>query len=258
MRGPVLLPPAPPRFPSPEEHALAEPNGLLAFGGALTLPWLLLAYNNGIFPWFNDDSQPIIWWSPDPRAVLWPERLKVSRSLRKRLRQQRFEISFDSAFPAVIHGCAAPADNRPGTWLTPAMQAAYIDLHEAGIAHSVECWQDGSLAGGLYGVSLGRMFFGESMFSRRTDASKVALVALVERLKHWQFELIDCQVLNPHTESLGAEELPRRTFLQRVRDNQLAPTRLGNWANLDVPTVADAVTAVLDSAGIRAQDRGHE
>ncbi|MDX9874875.1 MAG: leucyl/phenylalanyl-tRNA--protein transferase [Spongiibacteraceae bacterium] len=199
-------------FPAAEE-ALAEPNGLLAWGGDLRPPRLLAAYRHGIFPWF-EEGQPILWWSPDPRAVLTPRQLHISRSLRRTLRRGRFQITFDRAFTAVMRGCAGRAE----TWIGPAMVDAYMTLHELGHAHSVECWRDGELVGGLYGVALGRAFFGESMFSRATDASKVALVHLCGQLEEWGFAMIDCQVSNPHTLSLGARELPRQQFLQRLRD----------------------------------------
>jgi leucyl/phenylalanyl-tRNA---protein transferase len=228
----TILPPRPVQFPSPE-RALTEPNGLLAVGGALTVPWLLAAYERGIFPWFNDDREPILWWSPDPRAVLLPGRLKIRRSLAKRLRNGGFRVSLDEAFARVTAGCAAPrsieGQRVRGTWITPAMQAAYLRLHEAGYAHSVEVWDGDALAGGLYGVSLGRLFFGESMFTRERDASKVALCVLARQVERWGFELIDCQVMNPHLESLGVVELPRSEFLTCVRANDLAATRRGPW-----------------------------
>jgi leucyl/phenylalanyl-tRNA--protein transferase len=210
-------------FP-PIERALEQPNGLLCAGGDLSIGRLLDAYRRGIFPWYSG-GEPILWWSPDPRMVLFTDELKVSRSLAKSIRNKGYEVRVDTAFVAVLEGCAAPRDALAdddaigadaGTWLGPAMRAAYSDLHAAGYAHSVETWRDGMLLGGLYGVALGRMFYGESMFSRAVDASKVALVALVERLQARGFPLIDCQVRTPLLAALGAREIPRRDFLRRV------------------------------------------
>jgi leucyl/phenylalanyl-tRNA--protein transferase len=213
-------------FPPPEE---AEPNGLLAVGGDLTPDRLLLAYAMGIFPWYTDDT-PILWFSPDPRGVLLPGAVVVHRSLEKRVRSGCFEITLDRAFGAVIRGCAeAPRDGQKGTWITDDMVAAYEGLHEMGFAHSVEAWKDGELVGGLYGVSLGSAFFGESMFSRETDASKVALVVLARQLERWGFELIDCQVRNDHLASLGAEEWPRERFLAALARCLHSRTRRGPW-----------------------------
>jgi len=214
-------------FP-PVERALEHPNGLLCAGGDLAIARLLDAYRRGIFPWYSG-REPILWWSPDPRMVLFTDELKVSRSLAKSIRNKGYELRFDTAFPAVLEGCAAPrgasdADAADaGTWLGAPMRAAYTALHEAGYAHSVETWRDGALVGGLYGVALGRMFYGESMFSRAVDASKVALVALVERLRKQGFPLIDCQVRTPLLAALGAREIPRRDFLRRL-------TRLVNYS----------------------------
>lgn len=227
-----ILPPYPVRFPRPES-ALDEPNGLLAIGGALTVDWLLAAYRRGIFPWFNDDREPVLWWSPDPRAVLLPGGFRVSRSLHKRIRNSGFRITLDTAFAEVMAGCAAPrvAQGRraPGTWITPGMRAAYERLHLAGYAHSIEVWQGDTLAGGLYGVSLGTLFFGESMFTRERDASKIALYTLARQLERWDFDLIDCQVMNPHLERLGVTELRRPRFLEYVRRNDERRTRHGRW-----------------------------
>jgi leucyl/phenylalanyl-tRNA---protein transferase len=228
MRRPILLRPNDPSFPSPD-LALKEPNGLLAIGGDLSPVRLLNAYVHGIFPWFSDDTGPIMWWSPDPRAVFLPNSVKVSRSLRRRLVRGEYEVRFDTAFDDVVRGCAAPRDSDRGTWITPTIRAAYGELHRLGYAHSVETWMDGELAGGLYGISIGRMFFGESMFARRSDASKVALVSLAEQLEKWRFDLIDCQVMNPHLLSLGAMEMPRREFLARLRNNPRDVTRRGPW-----------------------------
>ena len=207
-------------FPDPE-RALDEPNGLLAAGGDLSPERLLHAYRLGVFPWYSA-GQPILWWSPDPRAVLFPERMRVSRSLRKTLRQGRFRVTVDTAFREVMDACAAPRPGSDGTWITPEMLAAYTRLHSLGWAHSVECWRDGRLAGGLYGVAMGRVFFGESMFSRESDASKVALA----HLSGQGYRLIDCQVESEHLARLGAEPVPRRTFralLDELTEPEPAP-----------------------------------
>lgn len=211
--GPFWLEPEsdPAQFPDPV-HALEEPNGLLAVGGDLSPARLLNAYRQGIFPWYSD-GQPILWWSPNPRAVLFPERFKASRSLRKTLRKRLFRVTLDTAFGAVIEACSEPRSDAAGTWITEEMKQAYLQLHHIGFAHSVECWEGDALVGGLYGVSMGKVFFGESMFSRRTDASKIGFAHLVEQLKEWGFSLIDCQVHSGHLASLGAEDVPREAFL---------------------------------------------
>jgi len=201
-------------FP-PLEKAMREPNGLLAAGGDLSPERLLAAYRHGCFPWYQE-GQPLLWWSPDPRTVLFPEELHVSRSLRKTLRQETFTVTFDRAFQAVIEGCAGPRRYADGTWITTPMQNAYLALHRLGVAHSVEDWQDGRLVGGLYGLAMGRLFFGESMFSRATDASKVGFVALVERLRDWGFKLIDCQMPTQHLASFGARAIPREAFAEAL------------------------------------------
>lgn len=201
-------------FP-PLETAMREPNGLLAAGGDLSPERLLAAYRHGCFPWYQE-GQPLLWWSPDPRTVLYPEELHVSRSLAKKLRQGVFDVTFDRAFRDVIEGCAAPRDYADGTWITTPMQNAYVKLHQLGVAHSVEVWQDGQLVGGLYGLAMGRLFFGESMFSRATDASKVGFVTLVERLRGWDFKLIDCQMPTQHLASFGARAIPRRIFAEAL------------------------------------------
>lgn len=193
------------------EHALVEPDGLLAVGGDLEPERLLYAYRNGIFPWYGPD-QPILWWSPDPRLVLFPGQLHISRSLARTLRRRHFTVTLDTAFEQVISECAAPRPGQAGTWITPEMQAAYIRMHKLGHAHSVECWQQGRLVGGLYGLAMGRVFFGESMFTRVADASKVGFVTLVHQLQRRDYRLIDCQVHTGHLESLGAIMLPRREF----------------------------------------------
>jgi len=202
-------------FP-PVECALPDPNGLLAAGGDLSPARLIDAYQRGIFPWFGEDD-PVLWWSPDPRMVLYSEELRVSRSLRRVLRSGRFRVTMDMAFAAVMAGCAEPRPGQDGTWITPAMTAAYHRLGALGYAHSVETWIGDRLVGGLYGVALGRMFFGESMFARETDASKVAFVHLVRQLERWEMPLIDCQMSTAHLASLGAREIPRPEFTRVVR-----------------------------------------
>ena len=206
---------AEPGFP-PDERALREPNGLLAAGGALTTAWLLAAYRRGIFPWLSE-GEPILWWTPDPRLVLVPDEFHVSHSLRKTLRRRRFEVKADTAFVEVLLACAAPRAGGPGTWITPAMRAAYLHMHELGWAHSVECWRDGRLVGGLYGMAIGRVFFGESMFARETDASKVALAHLARLLAERGYGMIDCQMTTAHLLSLGAREVPRARFAAALR-----------------------------------------
>jgi len=218
-------------FP-PLESARREPNGLLAVGGDLTPRRLLEAYRRGIFPWFSE-GDPILWWSPDPRMVLFPEELKVSRSLAKVLRNRPYEVSYDRDFEAVIRACAAPRDGQPGTWITPEMRGAYVRLHQLGYAHSVEVRVDGALAGGLYGVALGRAFFGESMFARARDASKIALVHLVGRLRAEGFGMIDCQMRTGHLASLGAREIPRAEFASRLRELVDYGGPPGSWRSED-------------------------
>jgi leucyl/phenylalanyl-tRNA--protein transferase len=219
------------RFPD-VNLALTEPDGLLAIGGDLSAERLVAAYRRGIFPWYNA-GQPILWWAPDPRMVLFPDRLKVSRSLGKTLRKQTFSVTLDTAFAEVIEACSAPRrqpgkkDAEPGTWITQEMKLAYQRLHQLGLAHSVESWSQGELVGGLYGVALGRVFFGESMFTRQTDASKVAFVTLVQQLARWDFAVIDCQIYSQHLESLGAENISRKVFcdlLDRHCEQTAPPT----------------------------------
>jgi len=213
-------------FPDPE---LSREDGLLAVGGDLCLERLILAYRMGIFPWYSD-GEPVLWWSPDPRLVLYPGALHVSRSLAKTLKQGRFIVTMDLDFPQVIAACAgALRDNQPGTWITADMMDAYCRLHEAGFAHSVEVWHRKELAGGLYGVSLGKCFFGESMFARKNNASKVGLVTLVHRLQKWSFHLIDCQVTTRHLLRLGASEIPRKQFMAELKQALKSPTRKGKW-----------------------------
>ncbi|MBF8253507.1 MAG: eucyl/phenylalanyl-tRNA--protein transferase [Deltaproteobacteria bacterium] len=215
-----------PIFPPPD---YADASGLLAVGGDLSCERLLEAYRLGIFPWYSDD-QPILWWSPDPRLVLRLDEFKVSRSLRQTLKKDVFKVTFDRAFEEVIRGCAsAPRQGQRGTWITKEMQEAYIELHGLGFAHSVETWWGEELAGGLYGVSLGKAFFGESMFHRRTDASKVALAVLVETLQTWGFHFIDAQMTTEHLLRFGAAEMPRRVFLKRLQSALRHPTKRGKW-----------------------------
>jgi leucyl/phenylalanyl-tRNA--protein transferase len=206
-----------------------EPNGLLAVGGDLSPQRIINAYLQGIFPWFSE-GEPILWWSPDPRTVLFPEQIKTSRSLRKTLKKQLFSVSFDRDFQSVINACAQPRDNSPGTWLLPEMIEAYHQQHELGLAHSVEVWQDERLVGGLYGMAIGGVFFGESMFSRVPDSSKIALVHLSRTLQAWGFKLIDCQVYTQHLASLGAKEIPRETFRRYLSQWCGLPGRPGSWS----------------------------
>lgn len=202
-------------FP-PLETALREPNGLLAAGGDLSPQRMLAAYRRGIFPWYSP-GDPILWWSPDPRMVLLPTQMRISRSLRRRLRQGEYQVRFDTDFAAVVEACSrTPRPGQNGTWITPAMRRAYERLHELGYAHSVETWKEGHLVGGLYGVALGRVFYGESMFAHATDASKVALAHLTRFLATQDFGLIDCQMKTEHLASLGAHEIPRREFAARL------------------------------------------
>lgn len=213
-------------FP-PAEFASKE--GLLAVGGDLSLERLLLAYRSGIFPWYSE-NEPILWWSPDPRLVLYPDEIKVSRSLQKMINKGTFEVTLDCAFEQVIAECARTrAENGEGTWIVDEMLEAYSDLHAAGYAHSVEAWQGANLAGGLYGLSLGRCFFGESMFTRVSNASKVALVKLVDYLKERQFDLIDCQVTTEHLLSFNAREIPRKRYLHELGRSLKSKTLKGKW-----------------------------
>ena len=214
-------------FP-PVETALAEPNGLLAAGDELSAERLLEAYQQGIFPWFNAD-QPVLWWSPDPRMVLLPAELRVARSLAKVLRNRVYEVRADSAFRTVMKACAEPRNHQNGTWISPAMIEAYHALHRRGIAHSIETWIDGELAGGLYGVAIGRMFYGESMFTRVTDASKIALVHLVRQLERWGFGMIDCQMHTAHLGRMGGREIPRAAFMRKLGELVNYPPISGTW-----------------------------
>lgn len=215
-------------FP-PVEHALEEPNGLLAAGGDLCAGRLIEAYRRGIFPWY-ESPQPILWWSPSPRMVLFPDKVHVSRSLEKRFKRQEYQLSFDRAFEQVIVHCSSvDREGQAGTWIGEEMITAYQELYQLGHAHSVESWYDGELVGGLYGLAIGQVFFGESMFSLRTDASKVAFVHLARQLQAWGFALIDCQVANPHLVSLGAEEIDRDQFLGII-DRHIDRPGPVNWS----------------------------
>ncbi len=213
------------------ESALSDPNGLLCAGLELTPELVLAAYERGIFPWYSE-GQPVLWWSPDPRMVLFPRDFKLHRSLRKTLTHTAFEVRVDTSFEAVMRACAEPRPEQGGTWISDAIVESYCELHRAGFAHSVETWMDGELAGGLYGIALGRVFFGESMFVRRTDASKIAFAHLLAQLKRWQFELIDCQQETEHLASLGAAPISRKEFLHQldrlVHSDAVSP-RAGAW-----------------------------
>lgn len=214
----------------PAAHT-ASSEGLLAIGGDLRNDRLLTAYRQGIFPWYSGD-QPILWWSPDPRAVLYFDDLKISRSLRKILRSGNFKVTMDQQFVNVIRSCAEPRkkDQDGGTWITPQMLHAYVDLYHSGFAHSVETWRNGELVGGLYGVAIGRAFFGESMFNRGRDTSKTALVYLVRQLQRWKFSFVDCQLPSEHVFSMGAKEIPRSRFLYELEQALTQPGRPGSWS----------------------------
>ena len=232
-------------LPDPE-FALEEPDGLLAAGGSLSVRWLLAAYAHGIFPWFDSDDEHILWWSPSQRAVMRPGDMRVSRSLAKRIRNAGFTLTMDQAFDDVVYRCSKPRRDTSGTWITPRMRDAYHALFVQGYAHSVEVWQDAErteeeleegeqreaqrqLVGGLYGVSIGAVFCGESMFSAVKDASKVAFYTLQKQLEAWQFALIDCQIIKPHLASLGVTEMPRAEFLTELEHAVQQPTRRGRW-----------------------------
>jgi leucyl/phenylalanyl-tRNA--protein transferase len=220
--------------------ALRDPDGLLAVGGDLSVERLLAAYQRGIFPWYSGD-QPILWWSPDPRSVLFPDKLHVSRSLRKALRKQEYKITIDTAFAEVIRACSQPRTDDVGTWITDEMQQAYIRLHQAGYAHSIEIWLNDKLVGGLYGIAIGKVFFGESMFSRVTDASKVAFVFLVQQLQRWQFSVIDCQIQSAHLDQFGAELIPRSEFTTLLSQFCNQTGRRGLWT-IDVDLESDIIS----------------
>ncbi|MEO7559412.1 MAG: leucyl/phenylalanyl-tRNA--protein transferase [Nitrosospira sp.] len=222
---PWLTPETP--FP-PLNTALANPNGLLAAGGDLSPQRLIEAYRHGIFPWFNE-GEPILWWSPDPRMVLFPGELKISRSLRKTMKKDNYEIRVDSAFSEVMQACAQPRNECAGTWIHAEMISAYAALYEMGLAHSVEVWIGGELMGGLYGVAQGKVFFGESMFSRVSDASKIAFVHLVKQLERRGFRMIDCQMKTAHLASLGGREIPRKEFSQKLKELVNYTERVEKW-----------------------------
>lgn len=217
-----------PQFPPPW---LAEESGLLAVGGSLSPEWLIEAYSNGIFPWFND-GDPILWWSPDPRLVLFPEKIKISHSMKKLIRSKKFRITIDKSFPEVIQTCSSIRKiPESGTWITHEIEEAYIRLHHLGIAHSVEVWIKDELVGGLYGVSLGNSFFGESMFSKVNNASKAGFIFLVQALKEKGFDWIDCQISTNHLISLGAEEIPRSEFLKLLDQTLKKENSKGSWSD---------------------------
>jgi leucyl/phenylalanyl-tRNA--protein transferase len=227
----TILNPKSPTQPFPAaSKALTEPDGLLAIGGCLSTPRLLTAYRNGIFPWYNA-GEPILWWSPNPRLVLLPTELKIAQSLRKTLRSGKFRVTFDGAFADVLNGCAAPRGSDASTWITPAIKRAYGELFNSGAAHSVETWHDGKLVGGLYGVTIGQTFFGESMFHHQTDASKVAFVTLVQHLLVWGYQLIDCQVHSGHLVSLGAKAIPRSEFIALLNNYCEQAVSTEAWRN---------------------------
>lgn len=227
-------------FPDPS-RALSDPNGLLAYGGDLSPHRLLEAYRHGIFPWYSD-GEPILWWSPDPRCVFRTDHLRVNRSLRRQLAGKAWRLTVDHAFADVMRRCAMPRDDDAGTWISPAMTDAYVRLHEAGHAHSVEVWDGERLVGGIYGVAVGRLFCGESMFSAEPGGSKLALTSLAQLLRDQGYPLIDAQVANAHTLGLGAMELPRARFLERVAELAAMPGDLGSWRHwgerLELPMTA--------------------
>ena len=216
MKLPILDPSQPEQGFPEVDLALTEPDGLLAAGGCLSPQRLVNAYQQGIFPWYSA-GEPILWWSPDPRLVLFPEKLKTSRSLKKTIRKQVFTITFDQAFSQVMQYCAAPRKTETGTWISEEIYQAYNQLHQQGIAHSIEAWFDDELVGGLYGVAIGQVFFGESMFHKQTDASKVAFYHLVLQLSEWGYKLIDCQVHTHHLTRFGAEEIERKQFVSHLK-----------------------------------------
>lgn len=251
---PYLLAPNDPSAAFPDvSEALAEPDGLLAIGGDLGVARLISAYRQGIFPWFTE-GDPILWWSPDPRTILLPHEVRVSRSLRKLLRKGKFGVTMDRDFPAVINACAEPRADTDGTWLVPEMIGAYRALHVRGIAHSVEVWHEGELAGGLYGVAIGGCFFGESMFTRVDNASKVALVHLCRRLSAWGLELVDCQVLTGHLIRMGARQVPRARFTAMVESLRDRPSPTGSWddGTMSYPLLSDVFPTDAAAAPKRA------
>jgi leucyl/phenylalanyl-tRNA---protein transferase len=245
---PLLDDHAPDHFPDPR-RALVEPNGLLAFGGDLSPTRLKMAYSHGIFPWFNE-GEPILWWSPDPRCVFHTDQLRPNRSLRRALAGKAWRVTFDQAFRQVMEACAAPRAYQSGTWISPAMIEAYGTLHDQGHAHSVEVWEENRLVGGIYGVSIGQLFCGESMFSASSGGSKLALCALAAQLRRWGFPLIDAQVSNPHLLGLGAVEMSRSAFLRHVAVLVSTPFDQLLWQNL--PEIS--ASHVLDDDNFSASD----
>jgi leucyl/phenylalanyl-tRNA---protein transferase len=228
------------RFPNPA-HAERDPDGLLAVGGDLTPKRLINAYSQGIFPWYSE-HQPVLWWSPDPRTLIFPEQLHVSRSLRRQMRQGGLTLRMDSGYEEVLLGCAAPRRDQNGTWLLPEMREAYLQLYELDIAHSIELWQGKRLVGGMYGLALGAAFFGESMFSRVPSASRIVMVHLCEQLSAHGFHFLDCQVFNPHLGRMGAVQLPRQAYLERLRCALLseADPRIWSQPSVDCARLAHA------------------
>ena len=225
-------------FPPPNQ-ALAEPNGLLAAGGGLSVEWLTTAYRQGIFPWY-EAGQPILWWSPDPRLILTPDAFRISRSLNKLLKKHEYMVSFDTSFSQVVHRCGAIGRGEAETWITSDMVLAYTNMHKSGLAHSVEIWSNDSLVGGLYGVALGKVFFGESMFSLEDNTSKLALCYLTRHLKEWGFELIDCQVSSEHLITLGAINISREEYNCKLAELTSTKDRIGKWEiNFDLFTNAN-------------------
>lgn len=226
--APYLLDPMQPELFPDVELALAEPDGLLAIGGDLSQQRLLAAYRQGIFPWYSD-GQPVLWWSPNPRAVLYLKDFVISRSLRKSIKNKNYTVTLDTAFYDVIHHCGQKRKGDESTWITNEMTSAYLNLHHAGFAHSVECWHDNKLVGGLYGISLGKAFFGESMFSLATDASKVSLAYLVKYLSNQGFSFIDCQIPTEHLAQFGTKSIARPQFITELRQTLTFPDFTGKW-----------------------------
>src|SRR5690625_5141082 len=245
LQWPLLLHPDDESTPfPPAELAMHNPNGLLAVGGSLSPSRLELAYRSGIFPWFSE-GQNILWWSPDPRAILFPEKIRISRSLRQSLRRKGLHVVFDRAFEKVMRACAAPREADAGTWITDSMIKAYTQLHRGGIAHSVEVYRDDKLIGGLYGVALGALFFGESMFSRERDGSKIALVWLAAQLQQWGYHAIDCQLPSDHLLGLGAGIMPRHEFLELLKVALVKPGRQDQWQfDADLELVPKTTTSM--------------
>ncbi len=233
MNSPIYIPPFDTSMVFPSVAlASKDPNGLLAVGGDLSPERLISAYRQGIFPWFSED-QPILWWSPDPRMILSPSKITFSRSLKKTLRQKKFRFSFDIAFSRVIHACAQPRPSQPNTWITTEMKQAYAQLHQRGVAHSFETWQDDQLVGGLYGIAIGKVFFGESMFSLVTDASKVAFAHSVACLQGWGYGLIDCQIESHHLANFGAENISRQEFSHQLKDLTTQSVLPSAWQHIE-------------------------